>query len=51
MVCPWFVHGLSTERMSINGRRNAINVRCAEAVNLMVEECQGVFILEHRFTP
>ena len=41
MVCPWFVHGLSTERMSINGRRNAINVGCAEAINLMVEEFQG----------
>ncbi len=41
--CPWFVHGLSTERMSIkiNGWRNAINVGCAEAINLMVEECQG----------
>ena len=41
MVCPWFVHGLSMERMSINGRRNAINVGCAEAINLMVEEVQG----------
>ena len=30
--------------MSINGRRNAINVGCAEAINLMVEEFQGIYI-------
>ena len=41
MVCPWFVHGLSTERMSINGPCNAINVDCAEANNFMAGECQG----------
>ena len=42
--CPWFARGLSTGRMSINGRRNAINVGCAEAINLMVEQFQGIYI-------
>ena len=37
VVWPWFVHGLSTERMSSNGPCNAINVGCAEALTLVVD--------------